>query len=459
MRHVVAARALGCPVVPPRFPLCLGLLPCLVGCGLVGCGGLIDTGPGDGGANAGPDEPIPIEEKQLTWMRQFGSAGQDKASAVTFSASGAVLLAGWTSLGTADTSATLGKTDSFVRRYDADGEVEWARQFGTTDSDGVYAAVARDEDIFVAGYCRGALPGQKNIGDSDAYVSRLLEDGTVAWTRQFGSSGYDVAYSIATDETGALLVAGYVELALPGQTSAGKEDAFWAKFDESGSLLFARQFGGAGSDIAFSACSHPGGEVTVVGSATGQLGTEPHLGKEDGFVRRFDESGNLAWSHQFGGASKDVVTSAACLGDGSVVVGGYFYGTFDGTEATGSYDGFLRKYDAQGGLVYSRVMGTEHSDYFFALSADAAGHTFVAGATEGEIAPPTGGGDSDSFVLTVDDAGRQVAAWQFGSRELGEARAVALGPGARLAVAGYSQGALPGQMASGAVDAYAALLD
>ncbi len=278
--------------------------------------------------------------------------------------------------------------------------------------------------------------------------------------RQFGTSGYDVAYSISEDANGEFLVAGYVEFTLPGQTSAGKEDAFWAKFDESGQLVFAQQFGSTGHDIAFAVCAHSGGGLTVAGSTTASLAGSAHFGKEDGFVQHYDGAGNLLTSRQFGGPSKDVVTSATCLADGSVIVGGYFFGEFDGAPSAGSYDGFaLRKYDGAGNLVYSRAIGTEANDYVHALTLDAKGYLFVAGATEGAIAPPMGGGDSDSFVLTLDEAGQEIAAWQFGSRELGEARAISVSPGGRLAVAGYTQGALPGQTASGAVDAYAALLD
>lgn len=438
------------------FPTRLGLLPLPF---LVGCGGLVDWGPAPGTEDVplGPD--VPLEDKELTWMRQFGSAGQDKASAVAFTGSGSVLLAGWTSLGSETASETLGKTDSFVRRYDDEGEVEWARQFGTTDSDGVYAAASVGEELLVAGYCRGSLPGQESLGESDAYVSRLTVDGTVAWMRQFGTPGYDVAYAIAGMDSGEFLVTGYVAQTLPNQTSAGSEDAFWARFDGQGQLVSAAQFGSTGHDIAFAVCVSEDGGWAVAGATAGSLAGGTHLGKDDGFVQRYAADGKLAWSRQFGGPSKDAVTSVACLPSGAVLLGGYFFAEFDGAPALGSYDAFLRKYDESGQLVYSRVMGTEDADYVYAIAVDAHGRAFLAGATEGLMTEPSGGGRADSFVLTLDDAGLELAAWQFGSSEFGEARAIALSKSGRLAVAGYAEGALPGQIASGAVDAYAALLD
>src|SRR5690606_39949008 len=68
--------------------------------------------------------------------------------------------------------------------------------------------------------------------------------GAIAWTQQFGTSGYDVAYAVQRAPSGELLVAGYVDGALPGFDGEGAEDAFWARFDPGGTLLSAAQFGG-----------------------------------------------------------------------------------------------------------------------------------------------------------------------------------------------------------------------
>ena len=53
---------------------------------------------------------------------------------------------------------------------------------------------------------------------------------TIAWTHQFGSSEYDVAWGIAVSGTDAY-VAGWTLGALPGQTNAGGADAFLRRLD------------------------------------------------------------------------------------------------------------------------------------------------------------------------------------------------------------------------------------
>src|SRR3954468_3256473 len=57
---------------------------------------------------------------------------------------------------------------------------------------------------------------------------------SVQWVRQFGTMDYDNALAVTTDPSGDVYVGGTTRAALPGQTSAGKDDAFLAKYDLSG---------------------------------------------------------------------------------------------------------------------------------------------------------------------------------------------------------------------------------
>ena len=44
-----------------------------------------------------------------------------------------------------------------------------------------------------AGRTAGTLPGQTWVVGSDAFVRKYSANGEVLWTRQFGTSGWDVA--------------------------------------------------------------------------------------------------------------------------------------------------------------------------------------------------------------------------------------------------------------------------
>jgi ABC-type phosphate transport system substrate-binding protein len=87
-------------------------------------------------------------------------------------------------------------------------------------------AVDQAGDIFLVGSTAGTLPGQTGSGGSDAFVKVYHSDGSDSWATQFGSSGTDLAFGLAVDGAGNVIVAGPTSGALPGQTNIGGSDAF-----------------------------------------------------------------------------------------------------------------------------------------------------------------------------------------------------------------------------------------
>ena len=106
--------------------------------------------------------------------------------------------------------------------------------------------------------------------------------GTLLWARQLASPGYEQAYGVAVTAS-SVYVTGYTNNTLPGQTSAGGNDAFVARYDAAGNLLWVRQFGSAGSDQANGVAADASG-VYVVGWAkrgpTGYIGTNKSCAEE-----------------------------------------------------------------------------------------------------------------------------------------------------------------------------------
>lgn len=77
-------------------------------------------------------------------------------------------------------------------------EIEWTRQFGTSSYDNECGVAAGPQgEVYVAGWTRGALPGQTFAGEDDVFLRKYDPDGNEVWTRQFGTSGYDNAWCVA----------------------------------------------------------------------------------------------------------------------------------------------------------------------------------------------------------------------------------------------------------------------
>jgi hypothetical protein len=325
------------------------------------------------------------------WTRQFGTTGTDEAYGVAVAADGSVYVAGRTS--GALEGSLAGGTDAFVRKYDAAGNVVWTRQFGTTAAEiALGVAVSGDGSVYVVGQTGGVL-GDSSAGSADAFVRKYDANGNVVWTRQFGTITVDIATGVAVAVDGSVFVVGNTGGVL-GDSSSGSVDAFVRKYDANGNVVWTRQFGTTDEDIASGVAVAVDGSVYVAGETEG--GLEGSIaGGFDAFVRKYDAAGSVVWTRQFGTAADDGASGVAVAGDGSVSVVGYTGGVL-GDSSAGGFDAFVRMYDAAGNVVWTRQFGTTAGDFASGVAA-ADGSVYVAGHTLGDLEGDSAGG-ADAFL-------------------------------------------------------------
>jgi uncharacterized protein (TIGR03437 family) len=260
----------------------------------------------------------------------------------------------------------------------------------------------------------------------------------IQWTRQFGTTGTENAYAVAVAPNALYAVGEVQNGAFPGATNAGRTDAFVSKFDLDGVLLWSRQFGTAGPDAARGVAADASG-VYVVGDIGGAL-QGPSAGAGDVFVRKYDPEGNILWTKQFGGTTDDQASAAAVDASG-VYVTGFITGTLPGQTDAGSNDVFVRKYDFAGNELWTRQFGTGDQDKGFGIAVDSSG-VYVCGITGGALTTRVGG--TDVFLRKYDASGNALWTRQFGSNTTDGVGAVAVNA-TGVYVAGHTSGALQGQ--------------
>lgn len=209
-------------------------------------------------ANAG-DHDVFVSKYSSTgvrqWVRQLGTTGDDRAYGAAVDGSGHVAVVGF-STGTLPGApvANAGVADAFVASYDTSGTVRWVREFGTAGDDRAEGVTAdASGNVYVTGYSGGVLPGSSDLnkGAADAFVTKYDTSGNRVWVREIGTSVDDVGYGIALNSCGDIYVSGRTRgsLAAPGATAGGM-DAFLAKFSASGSTTWVRQVGSAALDAS-----------------------------------------------------------------------------------------------------------------------------------------------------------------------------------------------------------------
>ena len=235
---------------------------------------------------------------------------------------------------------------------------------------------------------------------------------SAAWTRQFGTAGEELVGGIAQD-SGGFTVVGTTGGSLARQLQ-GANDGFIRRYDRSGKVLWTRQFGTGGQDMAVDVAADGAG-LTVVGVTDGSFtGGTTTPGTDDLFVRRYDRNGNHLWTRQFG-TTKDEDAGAIAADATGIIVVGTTWGTLAGSSAPDDADALVRRYDRAGKVVWTRQFGTAEGDTADAVSIDAAGFT-VGGGTDGDLGRKNAGPFTDMYVRRFTAAGATAWTRQWGQK-------------------------------------------
>jgi hypothetical protein len=333
------------------------------------------------------------------WIRQFGSGATDSILAATQDGVGGVYTTGSTlgSLG----SPNAGNHDVWLARYDFAGNRAWLRQFGTALQDVAYAC-AHDgsSGSYVAGLTFGSLGGPYFGGSGDAWLARYDGAGNQLWIRQLGTSSSDVAYTAAPDGSGGVYLGGATTGSLGG-ANAGWEDAWLARYDGAGNQVWIRQLGTSGQDSTSAASPDGSGGVYVSGFTVGSLGGV-YAGASDAWLARYNSSGNVLWIRQLGSSYGESARFAMSDGSGGVYIGGYTKGDLGGPNA-GDYDAWLARYDGVGIKLWVLQFGTKGIDYANLVAPYGSSGLYVGGTTTGSFGKPNTAGSFDAWLARYDD--------------------------------------------------------
>ncbi len=205
----------------------------------------------------------------VLWAKSAGGTSNDYGYSVATDASGNVLVTGYfysptITFGTF-TLTNTGSADIFIVKYDASGTVLWAKSAGGTDEDEGYGiATDASGNVLATGYFTSptitfgsfTLTNPINIGIApDIFIVKYDSSGTVLWAKSAGGSGGSEGYSVATDASGNVLVAGSFYspfITFDSDTlfpsSSATDPMFLVKYNPTGTVLWAKGLASGGDD-------------------------------------------------------------------------------------------------------------------------------------------------------------------------------------------------------------------
>ena len=265
---------------------------------------------------------------QTTWRRTYGGLGPDDCHAVAITADDGFLFCG-------STGSFGDGGDVYVLKVDGDGLLQWSVPVG---GPGVQwgSSCAQDSDGYI-------VAGSNAVGQNggyDMYLVRLDAAGQPLWQKDIGTQDWDFCYDMKATEDGAVLVGESYGIGEP----AG--NAWIVRTNNAGDTLWTRSMGGGGHDAANGVFVDAQGHILVVGTL--DQGSD----SEDAFVAKLDDTGDLIWMERFGGDSADVGLSITDTPSGGYVIVGATRSYADVPQV------LIREIDADGGLVWQREYGT-----------------------------------------------------------------------------------------------------
>ena len=284
----------------------------------------------------------------------------------------------------------LGTNTAGTVGYGSIDLLAWNTFLGGSGNDNGYGvAVDGSGNTYVTGYSStnwgSPVRAFNGTGYSDAFVAKLDSNGNLVWNTFLGGNRTDEGYSIAVDGSSKVYVTGKSggTWGSPVNAYSNNTDAFVAKLDSAGNLIWntfiGDNLGDEGQGIAVDGSSNV--YVGGYGSATWGSPVRAFSGNNDGFVAKLDSSGGLIWHTFLGETGYDMNHSVAVDGSSNVVVAAHSQFTWGSPVRafTGNFDGFAAKLDSGGGLTWHSFLGGADSDMGSSVAVDSSGNVYVAG--------------------------------------------------------------------------------
>jgi len=271
--------------------------------------------------------------------------------------------------------------------------------------------VDADGNVYVAGNSTGSFGSEFNQGSQDVFLSKYDSAGNRQWTKLLGSAGDAGAYGLAVDpSSGGVVVAGSVTGDLSPGAIGGGSDSFVAKYDSEGNQTWLRQIAPVSNDRANSVSVDADGNIFVGGQTDNTIGSgQTSAGGTDAYIAKLSKTGTLLYQRQFGTAGTDTATHTAIADDGNLVVASIQNGhamltKFNAADNVSAPMWQIDLGDIQGGTIGGIAVANGR----IYLSGTSTASNLTAGGAAALVNVHSGG--NDSFVFAATDSGAGASA-------------------------------------------------
>ncbi len=315
-----------------------------------------------------------------------------------------------------------GENDAFVLALNQDGtDLIYNQLIGGSGEDYGYGVAVEDGEAYLTGITwSDDFPASGYFGNGDAFVAKMSRDGEVIYTALLGGSLEDSGFDLVVHE-GEATITGQTwspDFPLVPGSFRGASDAFVSRINQNGGIDFITLLGGVGNDSSRSIVIDDNGIIYITGftsSADFPVSQGFFRGITDGFLAQLDPDGFLVNALYLGGTNldeshdlllvenRDVILVGRTESTNLPVTGDSYQRALGGLE-----DGFLARVNLNESNPYKYIsyLGGSQEDRIYAITMDKSGNLYLTGYTKSYDFPITSnafdlsiGGSSDAFVL------------------------------------------------------------
>ena len=241
------------------------------------------------------------------------------------------------------------------------------------------------------------------------------------WQKTYGGSEDDIAHGVVMLENGDSAIVGECKSA-----GAIRNDICVSRIDNKGDTKWRKLISGKKEDRGIAISRAKDGNLLVLGSGK----SFNDNGDRDLLIAKLSLDGKILWQKSFGGDRDEYAGGIAGTNDGGVLA----VGSTESFSKRGYKDIIIIRLDKNGKKISERTIGGKRGDEAKALTRTADGNFMVVGAREVNRA-----GDSDFFLLKLDQNGKKIWARTFGGSDSDILNAVAPTPNGGIVATGATR--------------------
>jgi len=232
--------------------------------------------------------------------------------------------------------------DIFITRINKFGDVSWTKKVGDGGSDNVNLIQMISDTTFLIAGSTKSYSGFGGSSDNELLIVKMDITGNIIWSNIYGGSLHDIAFDIDITNDGNYVL-----------TGSSFDKMFILKIDNAGNIIWGNTYGGSGFDRALNITTLQNGNYLLTGYTRSFGFTNDRI-----FLIKVDDSGSVLWAKTYGGDFRERGLSAIEIDSNEFIISGW-------TESygAGNKDACLLSIDKFGNLNWARTYGLQSFDH------------------------------------------------------------------------------------------------